>query len=141
MSDARYRLRVAALIGSAALGVHESRYLLARAGPAAAAAAHQAQQLAAALVELVVADRAHVEAHQVHRLDGAGRLQVAVEVVHPEDLKLDSSRLLFRTRPYAEKGNGKGRDEGGESGEEVTTVDGAQPGDRAWLKPGPSRAS
>jgi hypothetical protein len=32
MSDARYRLRVAALIGSAALGVHESRYLLAYGG-------------------------------------------------------------------------------------------------------------
>ncbi len=32
MSDARYRLRVAVLIGSAALGVHESRYLLAYGG-------------------------------------------------------------------------------------------------------------
>jgi hypothetical protein len=32
MSDARYRLRVAALVGSAALGVHESRYLLAYGG-------------------------------------------------------------------------------------------------------------
>jgi hypothetical protein len=53
MSHARYRLRVAALIGSAALGVHEARYLLAyggRSGDELARQGHAYMPLVTALV-------------------------------------------------------------------------------------------
>src|SRR3954447_16219445 len=58
MSDARYRLRVAALIGSAALGVHEARYLLAygnHAGDQLGRQGHAYMPFASALVVALLA--------------------------------------------------------------------------------------
>ncbi len=54
MSDARYRLRVAALIGSAALGVHESRYLLAYGGRSGEELARQGHAYVPFVMPLVV---------------------------------------------------------------------------------------
>ena len=142
-----------------------------------ARAPHEAQRLGAALVELVVAQRAHVEAHQVGGLDrrlvlevarderggtdhvarvhangalgvrelgavepraeprGAthmelGRLEVAVQVVDPEQLKLDRPGAvigpgLLRARRQAQQRNEKSGREGGRSREQVAAVDGS----------------
>jgi hypothetical protein len=135
----------------------------------------QPQRLGAALVELVVAERADVEAHQVGRLDrglvvpvardeGGGadhvarvdadralrmrgrravepraqprcsahvrlrRLEVAVEVVHPQQLQLNGARAsgrarLVGARVEAEQRNEKSGGKGGRPGQQVTAVD------------------
>jgi hypothetical protein len=55
VTDARYRLRVAALIGSAALGVHEARYLIAYGGQSGDELARQGHAYMPFATALVVA--------------------------------------------------------------------------------------